>query len=116
CSDLVAAIRESGLEFGAARLLAALNATERAGLLEELSFHKMRRGRFPSVREIARMVEKQQGKAVPAVPPERLPEVAEALRARGIPIEVEITSSKRARLKATLSLPKGDQGYLRARL
>lgn len=47
-----------------------------------------------------------------AIPPERLAEVIEALRARGVPIEVNVIPGEESRVEAEIELTEEDEGWL----
>jgi hypothetical protein len=50
---------------------------------------------------------------LPQVPPERLGELITALRARGIPIDLEVAVGEEARVEATLEVAEEDEAWLR---
>jgi ParB family chromosome partitioning protein len=114
CADLVPAVKQEGLEFGAARALAVLLPLERKALLAELRETARRDGRFPSVRRVELRVRERRGYApLPRYAAEDLGELAAELAARGIAIEVQTLPGKRSSLQVILRLDEEDAAALR---
>lgn len=113
--DLVAAIEREGLQFGAAKAIAALSEAQQAAFLEELRALKGDGRRFPPVRFVEERVQELRGTRKPvlrlALPPELPPEllpllVSEAL-AQGGGIDLEDAPDRQTRW--TLQVPRAQR-------
>jgi ParB/RepB/Spo0J family partition protein len=97
CADLVAAIEDEGLEFGAAKALAPLRPADRAELLAHLRQIADRDGKFPSVRQVEALVSIRQGQdPLPVVPPARLPALVKELQTATSPSGSRSCAASRA--------------------
>lgn len=117
CADLVSAIEEDGLEFGAARTLARLLPSARASLLAELRVVATRDGRFPSVRQVEERLRQHEGEtSLPDLSETDLSALAEALLGHALPTEIRITRGKQSHVKVTLVLTESDAASIGASL
>lgn len=115
CPDLVAAIEDEGLEFGAAKALAPLRPADRAELLAHLRQIADRDGKFPSVRQVEALVSIRQGQApVPEVPLARLSALVKELQSVNVPVRIQILRGKQSHLKITMVLDDTDEYWVRA--
>jgi ParB family chromosome partitioning protein len=115
CPELVSAIEDAGLEFGAAYAVAVLTVVERKQVLEELLKIQARDGKLPSVRQVKERVCLRQGsRPLPEVLPADLPTALDALQLQDFPMEVEVTRGKQSRVKVTLVLADQDQEWVSA--
>jgi ParB/RepB/Spo0J family partition protein len=113
CPDLVAAMEEECLEFGAAKALGSLPTSDRSDLLNELRTSRQETGRFPSVRQVEQQVRERKGKPpVGAVTPEPIGALLRHLRAHGAPIDVKCVRATQTRLKITLQVAEADQEWI----
>ena len=117
CDDLVRAIEIDGLEFGAAKRIAALLPQQRASLLVELRTEAAGTGRFPSVRDVEARVRTLQGHPpLPRFLPEALADLVAALAALDIRAAIRTVPGKQSGLGATLRLDEADAAALAALL
>jgi ParB/RepB/Spo0J family partition protein len=115
CPDLVTAIEDEGLEFGAAKALAPLRPADRAELLTHLRQIADRDGKFPSVREVEALVSVRQGQdPLPVVPPAHLPALVKELQTVNVPVQIKILRGKQSHLKITVVLDDTDEYWVRA--
>jgi ParB/RepB/Spo0J family partition protein len=113
CPDLVAAMEEEGLEFGAAKALASLPTPDRSDLLNELRALKQETGRTPSVRQVEQQVRERKGKPpVGAVTVEPIAALLRDLRAHGAPVDIRCVRATQTRLKITLQVAEEDQEWI----
>lgn len=113
CPHLVSAMADEGLDFGAAKALASLDASERAEALRDLARRKEAEGRFPAVRQIEQWVRERKGQA-PLAPVELRPLAAliETLRSHGAAVDVRSVRATRTRLQVTLMVSEKDQEWV----
>jgi ParB/RepB/Spo0J family partition protein len=115
CPELESAIQDDGLEYGAAKAIAVLNAVQRRQVLAELSRRRERDGKFPSVRQVEEIVALRRGATpLPEVPLEDLVPIVGALRLQDFPAEIQVTRGKQSQLKVTLVLAEEDQEWVTA--
>jgi ParB/RepB/Spo0J family partition protein len=115
CADLVAAVEDEGLEFGAAKPLATLAPVERQALLEQLRASQNRAGKFPPVRQVEELVRQRKGKAPPpALLPEAVGALVDELQLRELPVEAELIRGKQTRLKVTGMVAEADEAWVHA--
>jgi ParB/RepB/Spo0J family partition protein len=115
CPDLVAAIEEEALQFGAAKSLASLTPAERGRLLAELRGIRRLTGEFPTVRYVEAKVDrlKKGEKALPALPPEFWPALSAAAQSQELPVEIQATPLRQAQVKVTMEFTASEV-WLRA--
>jgi ParB/RepB/Spo0J family partition protein len=115
CKDLVAAIELEGLQFGAARRLAALSSRARAELLAKLREIQAQSARFPSVRQVEEMVRISQGKsALRPITADDLTLLAWECEERGIPVVTQAAHGKQTCLRVVLTVTEDDEAWVQA--
>jgi len=114
CEDLVAALRNEGLEFGAAKALANLAPEDRQILLAEFRAHRDATKSFPSIRQIeARVQAHQRGEVVIPLSPDTAPAAVEALRGRNVSLDVKVVPGRKTGVRLVVTVGDKDAGWIR---
>jgi hypothetical protein len=103
-------MQEECLDFGAAKALASLDASERTQVLRDLARRKETEGRFPAVRQAEQLVRERKGQA-PLAPVElrSLASLIETLRSRGSAVDIQSVHAAQTRLRVRLMVSEKDQ-------
>jgi ParB family chromosome partitioning protein len=114
CEDLVAALQNEGLEFGAAKALANLAPEDRQILLAELRAIRDATKSFPSIRQVeARVQARQHGEAEIPLSPDAAPAAVAALRGRNVTLDVKVVPGRKTGVRLVVTVGPDDAAWIR---